>query len=405
MTPPVYAPLSLVEYVPRRLPRQALSDTEGELLWKQYIRQIDVVFPSPKTGWEWELKSDGWVGYIPLSPDHGISLLPRVSLRSLFGMLDYAYHLPLHIIDGVFHCQSLPDFYERLAQELARRVRERERRGFHRDYVGITEELSYVTGQVNVQRMIRQPWSVRLECTYQDHTLDIEDNRILAWTLGVILRSDLCSERVVPQIRHVYRSLQGGVTQQAFRPNDCINRLYHRLNSDYQPMHALCRFFLEHSGPGIERGDRRMLPFLVHMPRLYEQFVAEWLKAHLPKAFRIKTQERYNIAYEGSLYFAIDLVLYDVATDKAYGVIDTKYKIDQQPKTADIAQVVAYAQAKGCQHAFLAYPKPLLAPLDTWIGKIRVRSVTFALTEDIEQAGQNFLCDLLGVSLATDAGV
>ena len=48
----------------------------------------------------------------------------------------------------------------------------------------------------------------------------------------------------------------------------CVGRTYNRLNADYEPMHALCRFFLENSGPAHARGDRSMLPFLVNMPRL-----------------------------------------------------------------------------------------------------------------------------------------
>ena len=55
----------------------------------------------------------------------------------------------------------------------------------------------------------------------------------------------------------------------------CIrDRLYHRLNQDYQPMHGLCRFFLEHSGPTHQDGDSAMIPFVVHMPALFEKFVA-----------------------------------------------------------------------------------------------------------------------------------
>ncbi len=50
-------------------------------------------------------------------------------------------------------------------------------------------------------------------------------------------------------------------------PDSCDGRTYNRLNADYEPMHALCRFFLNNSGPTHERGDRPMLPFLVNMSR------------------------------------------------------------------------------------------------------------------------------------------
>jgi 5-methylcytosine-specific restriction enzyme subunit McrC len=68
--------------------------------------------------------------------------------------------------------------------------------------------------------------------------------------------------------------LQGAVQTYPVGPESCVGRTYNRLNADYEPMHALCRFFLENSGPTHERGDRSMFPFLVDMSRLYELFVA-----------------------------------------------------------------------------------------------------------------------------------
>ena len=74
-------------------------------------------------------------------------------------------------------------------------------------------------------------------------------------------------------------------------------------------------------------------------------------------------------------------------------VLDTKYKAPDRPGNDDISQVVTYANIKDCQEAVLIYPTPL--NLDVMIGKIRVRSLTFSLDGDLEQAGSRFLDDLL----------
>ena len=58
--------------------------------------------------------------------------------------------------------------------------------------------------------------------------------------------------------------------------------------------------------------------------------------------------------------------------------------------------MVAYAQAKGCNDAILVYLQPLRAPLDVWIGDVHVRTVSFSLANDLEQAGQAFLQNILG---------
>jgi hypothetical protein len=80
---------------------------------------------------------------------------------------------------------------------------------------------------------------------------------------------------------------------------------------------------------------------------------------------------------------------------KALAVIDTKYKVPDSPSTDDVAQVVAYAEAKGCHEAALVYPARLLRPLNTRIGEIRVRTLTFSLDGDLDQNGAAFVRELL----------
>jgi 5-methylcytosine-specific restriction enzyme subunit McrC len=129
------------------------------------------------------------------------------------------------------------------------------------------------------------------------------------------------------------------------------------------------------------------------MARLYELFVAEWLKAHLPQHLFLKFQEQVNISE--TVHFKIDLVLYDISTGTARYILDTKYKTPNQPAADDIAQVVAYAVSKDCNEAVLVYPEDLIHPLDEWVGDIRVRSLTFCLDGNLEHTGQDFLHNLL----------
>jgi 5-methylcytosine-specific restriction enzyme subunit McrC len=94
-----------------------------------------------------------------------------------------------------------------------------------------------------------------------------------------------------------------------------------------------------------------------------------------------------------TFHIDIDLVLQNTVTGELY-VLDTKYKSPEKPSQDDINQIVAYATAKNCRNAVLIYPTSLVKPLNILMGKIRVRSMTFALDGDLEQAGQTFLQDL-----------
>lgn len=138
-----------------------------------------------------------------------------------------------------------------------------------------------------------------------------------------------------------------------------------------------------------------MLPFLVDMARLYELFVAEWLRKHLSPDFILKSQERVDIGETNSLQFNIDLILYEANTGAAHCVLDTKYKTHDKPSQEDISQVITYATAKGCREAVLVYPVPLSFPFNERIGNIRVRTLTFSLADDLEPAGHTFLQNLL----------
>ena len=194
-------------------------------------------------------------------------------------------------------------------------------------------------------------------------------------------------------MRKAFHALQGFVTLKPFKSESCIDRTYHRLNEDYQLLHALCRFFLDNTGPSHETGDREMLPFLIDMANLYEQFVAEWLKANTPKGFFVKQQHR--VTHDQNYFDRIDLLIGDSETKKVQYVLDTKYKAPDKVGSNDRHQIVAYAHALKCQNAILIYPQNLKAPIDKPIGDIRVRSLTFSLDSDLNEAGKTFLTSLL----------
>lgn len=382
----------LEEHAPLSLDGAALAQAEGERLLEQYGGRIRVDFPSPSSAGRWRLVSRGWVGYIPLSPELGLSLRPKVPITNLFRMLEYAYDLKsFQFLEGLTGMGSLAEVYERLASVLARRVIDRTRKGLYRSYLGRRDALPYLRGALDLREHLRRPWAVDLSCAFQEHTADLEDNQILSWTLQCIARTQACSERVRPLVRRAYRSLLAVTTLQPFTPDACLDRPYTRLNDDYRPLHALCRFFLAHTGPTHEQGGDRALPFLVDMNQLFELFVARWLGAHLPPGLRMEAQEPVSVGDPEQLRFAIDLVLYRNPGHRTAAVLDTKYKAPEAAATGDVAQVVAYAELKGCTEAFLVYPQQLSRPLDVQIGRIRVRSLAFPLRGDLERAGQELL--------------
>lgn len=399
--------LKLTEYVPLELEKHELTDEQAARLHSRAAGRLSVEAPGPATGNRWRLTPSGWVGYWPITEDLALSLQPRVEIGNIFRMLEYAYDLKsFEMFKGAYGCSSLQEMYENLALVLARRVLERSRRGLHRDYVSQEEHLAHLRGRVDVARAAARPWETRLQCRFEEHTADIDDNAILSQTLGAIARSGLCTAHSAPTVRRAYRAVAGPAPARGATAAECLGRLYHRLNQDYQPMHGLCRFFLEHSGPTHQDGDSAMIPFVVHMPALFEKFVARWLEAHLPEGLDLAAQYQVAFGSSGELQIKVDLLIRDAA-GRPLIVLDTKYKIAEQPKLGDCEQVVAYATANRCQEAILIYPAAMPAAVDVKWGDVRLRTVVFALNGDLEQAGNSMLGTILQGALAQDgtAGV
>jgi len=204
--------------------------------------------------------------------------------------------------------------------------------------------------------------------------------------------SGLCTERSLPHIRQAYREMHAHASVSTISADDCIGRLYNRLNTDYEILHALCRFFLEHTGPSHERGEHQMLPILVKMEDLFEMFVFEWLRQHLPAAYDVRGQERVHFHMGTVVSVDIDITIDDIRTGETVAVLDTKYKASEQPESSDIQQVVAYAEAKNCKRAILVYPVALPKPISGYWGRdIYVQSLPFKIANDLNAGGREFL--------------
>jgi 5-methylcytosine-specific restriction enzyme subunit McrC len=389
----ICGPIELFEYTSVEVSRDRLPLEAAALIKQIYSEKLIVETTSFMADSNWKLTSQGWVGFIPLMPEIGLRLLPKpgIPIGNLFRMLEYAYNLEsFHLLDkALFDCATIEDFYDRLANILARRIMDRGLNGFYHSYLSDSDHLSYVRGRIDLENASLRPWDVKLKCNFEEHTSDIEDNRILAWTLLQLLRSGLCTERSQPFVSQAYRRLLSFAEPVPCGPEACHGRHYNRLNYDYKPMHALCRLFLEHLGPAYKVGKREMIPFVVDMALLYERFIAEWLSAHPFEGYSLEAQKDMIVDHNQKRTITLDLLLYEEPCHRPKCVMDTKYKVGI-PSNSDIYQVVSYAVANGCSDAMLIYPAELERPLDERWGDIRVRSATFSLEGDLEEAGRKF---------------
>lgn len=392
----------LREYEEYYLPRGTFDMRTGEDMWKKYQGYIDVQFPSPRTSDLWLLKPGGWVGCIPLTDEILLEIRSKVSIRKLFELLDLAYDLTdarFRIFDSMVEMDRMDDFFDRLARILADQILLRSKRGFHRSYIRRDDPLQFIKGRMNIREHMRRHWAPEIVCTYEEHTSDIEDNQIIAWTLYKVLRSGFCSPQNLPVVRRAYRTVLAASSLKEFSGNDCMGRVYSRLNDDYQFHHSLCRFFLDSIGPSLGEGSGSMMPFLIEMPYLFEMCVANWMDAHISQSgclSELDVIKHYTDTKRGTIgSFKYDIDVLLRFGGEAFMVIDTKYKVPDSPDSGDVQQVVAYADVLGATEAVLVYPADLKYPIDIIIGNIHVRSLSFDLSQDLISAGDVLMKELL----------
>lgn len=334
---------------------------------------VDVEYPNYGNGDTYVLTAKATVGLVRISKDCMLRVLPKVPVKNLFGMLEMVHDLPsLRFYQGVGHVESVEEVYVRLVNLFVSQTVRRIRWGLHAAYVDMDEELEVVRGRLDVARtlMLHSRGSPYVHCQYQVQTVDIDDNRILLWTLDRIPRLGLIEGEAMTRVHSARRALMGAVQLVEMTPRDCQNRTYDRLNADYQTLHALARFFLERMGPGIAAGNDPFVPFTVNMGHLFQEYVVACLKRHAPPGITVSPQ--YHVEFDAQLgaHFDIDVVLTDERTKAALGVVEAKYKVSEKTRSSDIQQALAYAALTDSPLAFLVYPYDL-APIETPIGPAR----------------------------------
>ncbi len=378
--------IELKEYESVAVPFEALPEVVIGQIQTGYPHILKVellVYPEK----QWQLTAAGTVGTIVLD-DVTVLIRPKIPLSNLFRLIDIAHDLKIRHLPNFMGSQTVQDFYDRLAARLAQLVLVRVRQGLFRSYRERNAKLPYVRGRLRVREL--KMGELKVPVRYEKFSADIPHNQCLLAALDRILRTGLCRVETQIQARKAFRALRDTVSLRSFSGKEQFD--YSRLNGDYRPMHALCRFFLTHTAPLHATGQQEMPPFLIEMPTLFEQFIANWLCENIPDAYTLSVQERTFV--ENALHVTIDLVIRERVSGNVWAVIDTKWKVPARPANSDIYQITFYANSHQSPRAILIYPTPLRAPVNTYIDNVHLHTLIFDVSDNIERAGQKFLAQL-----------
>ena len=245
------------------------------------------------------------------------------------------------------------------------------RQGLWADYVEREEDLAVLRGRLLVDRQWRRRYGVldRLECRFDEHELDIRENRLLGRALRAC--APLLSHPAVAGRASALADLFETVCDLEDEPLPALLEPfeYHRMNEHYADAHELARLVLEGLGPDdiLLSGESRCFAFLLDMNRLFERFVARLLQSLVKGVeLRVETQRQDSIVRRvdsGKRYGNIrpDILLTSSADGRRLPV-DSKWKRYDARKVdaGDIAQMFLYAYAYSADEptpaALLLYP-------------------------------------------------
>lgn len=227
------------------------------------------------------------------------------------------------------------------------------KRGLRFDYQRIEEEQRFLRGQLDVVKQMRQPPG-RQHCFQIRHDVFLPDrpeNRLLQSALTLVCKTaqDADNWRLAHELAGMLHDLPGSrdisADFHAWR-ND-------RLMAHYQLVKPWCELILYRHMPQAVAGDFRGISLLFPMERLFEQYVARWLRGRLLPGARLITQpSRHALCqHNGGRLFQLEPDLL-IEQGKRQWVLDTKWKrLDEtdrdkkyQLSQADFYQLFAYGQ-------------------------------------------------------------
>lgn len=303
-------------------------------------------------GGKYRLSPTHIIGSLPL-PRTDVVIQPKIGVRRVLFLLGYARNLR-------FRADAVPversaDLTEALVHALLGQARLSLRRGPLRSYRRVDDSLPTVRGRIRLLDQARRRFALPLplEVTYDDFTVDIEENRLLKAALLVSQRMRLRDATLCSRIREILGNLTD-VTESRYDRRALPTIGFTRLNRHYQQTLSLARLILASATADLAHGAFRVPAFLIDMDKVFEDFVFAALGDALHLAGMRWAQGRsMTLDVDNRVRIKPDLSLWSCGACRFVG--DVKYKATGFGEHEDLYQTLAYARAAGLEDALLIY--------------------------------------------------
>lgn len=272
------------------------------------------------------------------------------------------------------------------------------KRGVRFEYQRVEEELPFLRGQLHTVAQLRQPpgREHRFQVRHDVFAPDRPENRLLRLALERVRRATTDPDSW--RLAHELTVRLSDVPESARVREDFRAWGHDRLMAHYRGVRPWCELILSHSMPMALAGNTQGLSLLFPMEKLFEHYVARWLREQLPADARLKVQASGQALCEhlGKPMFQLEPDLL-VARGGQRWVMDTKWKrVDAANRAekynlsqADFYQMLAYGERYmgGSGDMALIYPRSATfsQPLEAFAFSPRLRVHVLPFDLDAEK--------------------
>jgi 5-methylcytosine-specific restriction enzyme subunit McrC len=305
----------------------------------------------------WRLITESRIGVVTL-PGYDVRVTPKLAIPRLMFLLSYAADpRGWRELGPLFSVED--DLFSAIAHGFALQAERALTPAPLRGYVAVEESDITLRGRVRMSdQLARRPGlPIPLELTYDDHLLDIPENRLIRGATDLLLRMQLVPKPVRLRLLRVRAILE---EVEPAPPSTRVSAPpITRLNQKYAGALALAVLMLRGTSITTSRGEVVSAEFVFDMNKIFEDFLSTALRVALERmGGRVRLQyPRKHLDEAHRVSLKPDITWWQHGNCRA--VIDAKYKaltVGGIPN-ADAYQMLAYCIAFGLDRGYLVYAK------------------------------------------------
>jgi 5-methylcytosine-specific restriction enzyme subunit McrC len=301
----------------------------------------------------WKLDAGSRVGVLDHG-DWGLRVVPRLAVPKVMFLLGYATD-PRGWRKSIAMFGRERDFFSAIASGFAHHAYRALEPAPLRGYMTVEEQSPALRGRLRVADQMARTMPLPLDITYDDHTIDIPENRMLRGAAELLLRVRRVPEPARKRLLRIRATLED--VEPASGPTEAPEIT--RLNERYAPALHLAELILASASITTERGEITSVAFVFDMNKVFEDFLSTALTDAMARyggAVQLQYSRRY-LDQERALRLKPDITWWKRGRVRA--IIDAKYKslVDFRFPNADAYQMLAYCMAFGLPQGFLVYAR------------------------------------------------